>query len=374
METRNAEPDFRLLFESTPGLYLVLLPDEFFTIVAVSDSYAETTMTRRQEIIGKGLFELFPDNSDADGVFSLRASLQSVIKNRKRHLMETRKNDIKNKEGRSEVRYWSTINSPVFNRDGELIQIIHRVVDITEKHELKLRSEELIKELKAANQELESFSYSVSHDLRAPLRAVTGYAQILKEDFGSKLDQEGHRILDAIRYNSQKMGKLIDDLLNFSKLERKDLQRSFICMNELTEGVIMDINKLLVNNCEIRVGKLHSIRADYGLMHQVMFNLIANAVKYSSRKMKPMIEISSEETEGTITYLVRDNGDGFDMKHYGRLFRVFQRLHSQSEFEGTGVGLAIVHRIISKHGGKVWAEGKRGEGALFKFSLSMNQD
>ena len=371
----HAETDFRLLFESAPGLYLVLIPDETYTIAAVSDAYAETTMTRREEIIGKALFEVFPDNpedSEADGVSNLRASLQSVVKNRKRHIMAIQKYDIKNKEGKFEVRYWSPVNSPVLNKNGELVQIIHRVLDVTEEYRLKLQTEQLIKELKTANHELESFSYSVSHDLRAPLRAVNGYAQMLKEDFGSKLDEEGQRIIGAIRYNATKMGNLIDDLLNFSRLGRKELHRTLINMNELTEGVIMDVNKLFEHKSRIRVEKLHPIRADYGLMHQVMFNLLSNAVKYSSKKEDPCIWISSEESNGTITFSIRDNGDGFDMKYYDKLFGVFQRLHTQNEFEGTGVGLAIVQRIVAKHGGRVWAEGKRGEGAVFKFSLMIN--
>ncbi len=368
----HAAPDFKVLFESAPGLYLVLAPNEKYTIVAVSDAYAETTMTKREEILGRGLFEVFPDNPEdptADGVAKLNASLQSVLKNRKKHQMAIQKYDIRNEIGFFEERYWSPVNSPVFDKTGTLVQIIHRVVDVTDEVRLKLQTEQLIKDLKTSNQELEAFSYSVSHDLRAPLRAVNGYAQMLSEDHGPRLDSEGRRIIEIIRYNATKMGALIDDLLAFSRLGRKEIQRSLIDMNELTEGVLIEIDKSVKHHADIRIGKLHPIRADYGLIHQVVFNLISNAIKYSSKKEMPVIDISSKEVNAEVVFSVKDNGAGFNMNYYNKLFGVFQRLHSQDEFEGTGVGLAIIQRIITKHGGKVWAEGKPNEGAQFNFSL-----
>lgn len=227
-------------------------------------------------------------------------------------------------------------------------------------------------QLMAINNELEAFSYSVSHDLRAPLRAVNGYAQILDEDYGTKMDDEAKRLIEAIKYNSTKMGRLIDDLLAFSRLGRKEVQKSIVDMNQLTEGVLSDIDKVLVYNSEIKLGKLHSVYADYSLLHQVMFNLIANAIKYSSKKKKPKVEISSKEVDNEVIFSVKDNGAGFDMQFAHKLFGVFQRLHKASDFEGTGVGLAIVQRVINKHGGRVWVEAEIDKGATFYFTLKAN--
>src|SRR6185312_1950020 len=165
------------------------------------------------------------------------------------------------------------------------------------------------------------------------------------------------------------MGMLIDDLLAFSRLGRKEVQKADVDMHKLTEEVILEINNQKSNNAIVKVGKLPVIKGDYSLLRQVMFNLISNAVKYSSKQKSPHVEISHKEKDNTIIISVKDNGVGFDMQYANKLFGVFQRLHSQQDFEGTGVGLAIVERIISKHGGKIWAEGKVNEGAAFHFSL-----
>lgn len=229
-------------------------------------------------------------------------------------------------------------------------------------------------QLLAVNKELESFSYSVSHDLRAPLRAVNGYAQMLEEDFGSNMGEESRRIVNAIKYNSAKMGVLIDDLLAFSRLGRKEIQKSLVDMNLLTEGVLNDFNKTVVHHANIKINKLHSIHGDYSLLHQVLFNLISNAVKYSSKKEHPEIIISSELENNEVVFCVKDNGVGFDMQFAHKLFGVFQRLHKTSDFEGTGVGLAIVQRVINKHGGRIWVAAEVNKGAAFYFTLSTNSN
>jgi signal transduction histidine kinase len=233
--------------------------------------------------------------------------------------------------------------------------------------------EEVEEQLRNTNKELEAFSYSVSHDLRAPLRAVHGYAQIMREDYESILDEEGKRILEAIKSNAKKMGALIDDLLAFSRLGRKEIQETKIDMNQLVDEVVIGINNSITHHAKIYVASLHSIRGDNVLLYQVVFNLVSNAIKYSSKKSEPEIKISSEKKEGALVFSVSDNGAGFEMAYADKLFGVFQRLHTQNEFEGTGVGLAIVHRIIEKHGGKVWAEGNVGEGAAFFFMLPENE-
>ncbi|TRX29382.1 response regulator [Flavobacterium franklandianum] len=250
--------------------------------------------------------------------------------------------------------------------------LINKVKFFIEKHQQEVALYELNEELQNSNKELEAFSYSVSHDLRAPLRAINGYAEILNEDYGSKLDDEGKRIIDIIRDNATRMGILIDVLLSFSRLGRKEIQMTEIDMNKMTEEVMVELNKSTTHNAKIKIGKLHEVKADYGLLRQVMINLISNAVKYSSKKKNPVVEISSEEKNGEIIFSVKDNGAGFDMRYADKLFGVFQRLHSQDEFEGTGVGLAIVQRIISRHEGKSWAEGTVNEGAVFYFSIIKN--
>lgn len=224
-------------------------------------------------------------------------------------------------------------------------------------------------ELETINNELNSFTYSVSHDLRAPLRAINGYAQILSEDYGVKLDDEGKRLIEVICFNATKMGVLIDELLAFSRLGRKEINKTMVDMHALTKNVIEEFSNSTPNHASIKMEKLEDVKADYSLMHQVMFNLVSNAIKYSSKKEKPEIQISSEKKDKEIIYTIKDNGAGFDMKYSDKLFGVFQRLHSQDEFEGIGVGLALVHRIISKHDGKIWAESKVNEGATFHFSL-----
>lgn len=247
--------------------------------------------------------------------------------------------------------------------------LINKVKFFIDKHQQEVALFELNKELKNSNEELEAFSYSISHDLRAPLRVLNGYAEMLKEDYTAKLDAEANRIINSISQNAIQMGTLIDDLLSFSHLGRKDLQKTVIDMNELVKGIVKETNQTTENSPHVKIAELPNVTADYGLLRQVLFNLISNAFKYSSKKEEPIIEIFSEEKNDEIIFSVKDNGAGFDMRYVDKLFGVFQRLHLKEEFDGTGVGLAIVKRIITKHKGRIWAEGKVNQGAAFYFSL-----
>ena len=225
-------------------------------------------------------------------------------------------------------------------------------------------------ELKKAQEELEAFSYSVSHDLRAPIRAINGYTQILVEDHAALIDDDGQSVLQAIIHNSRKMGLLIDDLLAFSKLGRKQVSSESINMNALLNGIINDIT--FDNGDTIPVFDIETIEPAFGdaaLIKQVWINLVSNAIKYSKYKPEIRIKISSYAEKDRIVYCVKDFGAGFDMEYYDKLFGVFQRLHSQEEFDGTGIGLAIVQKIINRHHGTVWAESKLDQGATFYFSL-----
>lgn len=225
-------------------------------------------------------------------------------------------------------------------------------------------------QLESINKELESFSYSVSHDLRAPIRAISGYAKILEEDYSEKFDSDGTIVLQSIMRNSKKMGELIDDLLAFSKLGRKQVMVSEINMTALVELVREDLvfeNGENVPEFDVKI--LLPAKGDQALIKQVWINLISNAIKYSKHKSKTKIEIGSYEKDDLVVYYVKDNGAGFDMQYYDKLFGVFQRLHSQQEFEGTGIGLAIVEKIVQRHNGTVWAESVLNEGSCFYFSL-----
>ena len=251
--------------------------------------------------------------------------------------------------------------------------LINKVRFFMEKHyqEIELHKKNL--ELQAINEELESFSYSISHDLRAPLRALSAYSKMLEEDFFRVLDDEGKRLITNIQYNAKKMGSLVDDLLAFSKLGRKDIRKSRVDMSQMVDLIFHELSQTTPNRAKIEIREMAPVFADQALIYQVWVNLISNAIKYSGKKEKPVIEISSvANNDGYITYYVKDNGAGFNMKYVNKLFGVFQRLHTSSDFEGTGIGLAIVQRIIHKHNGKVWCEAEEGKGATFYFSLPDN--
>jgi PAS domain S-box-containing protein len=242
-------------------------------------------------------------------------------------------------------------------------------IDITNVIKQQSIIEQHAQQLEAVNKELEAFSYSVSHDLRAPLRAINGYVQILEEDFQEALDEDGKKVLSIIQNNTIKMGKLIDDLLAFAKVGKKAIIKTDLNMDTLVKELLSDLRNTIPSKTKISVGLLHPAKGDEGLIKQVCSNLISNAVKYSSKKEEPVIEISSERKNDRVEYTIKDNGEGFNMKYADKLFGVFQRLHTDEEFEGTGVGLATVQRIINKHGGMISAEAEVGKGAVFRFTL-----
>jgi PAS domain S-box-containing protein len=225
-------------------------------------------------------------------------------------------------------------------------------------------------ELEVANKELEAFTYSVSHDLRAPLRAVHGFSEILKEDYFKVLDDEGQRICSVISSSATQMSELIDDLLSFSRIGRSTVSATILNMEVIADTIAHElINQEQRKDIKYSIGKLNEVTGDPNLIKNVWYNLISNAIKYSSKQNYPEIFINSRKEGDYIIYSVKDNGVGFEMQYADKLFGVFQRLHSEYEFEGNGVGLAIVKRIINKHGGRIWAESEVGNGATFSFSL-----
>ncbi len=240
--------------------------------------------------------------------------------------------------------------------------------DITAQRKQEVRIKSLNEELEQRIIELESFSYSVSHDLRAPLRGIDGFIAIFLAKYFVKVDSEGQRLLGNVRRNVNKMGSLIDELLTLSRIGMKDIQITTINMDELVHTVLDELNEMK-GRSTVTVNSLAKARGDIALIKQVLVNLISNAFKYSNKTEKPLIEIGCTTEDGEVQYYIKDNGVGFDMEYSNKLFGVFQRLHDPQEYQGTGVGLAIVKRIIIRHGGRVWAEGKEGQGATFYFSL-----
>ena len=249
-------------------------------------------------------------------------------------------------------------------------EVIERRRAAEEIEELNTRLEMRAAELEAANKELESFTYSVSHDLRAPLRAIDGFSRILEEEHSGGLDEEGRRMLGLVRDGARKMSQLVEDLLVFSRFNRKPVAPVEIDMSELVKTVFRE---LLQGGTpcvpELRLSELPPGRGEPALIRQVWMNLFSNAIKYSSKRPGPVIEVGGYADERESVYYVRDNGAGFDMRQQHKLFGLFQRLHGTAEFPGTGVGLAIVERIVTRHGGRIWAEGRVNEGASFYFSL-----
>jgi PAS domain S-box-containing protein len=305
---------------------------------------------------------------------------------------------------------WVVVNGfPMFDRTGNLFEIVISIIDITERkqaeekvlhllaeanksrrtllsvvedqhraeeqihklnEELEQRVLDRTEQLKAANKELEAFSYSVSHDLRAPLRAVDGYTRMLSEDYGPVLDKEGQRICSVISSSAQQMGQLIDDLLAFSRFGRAAIVPSRIDMTGMARAIFFELTTPEKRErVEFILPPLPEVAGDPTLLRQVWVNLLSNALKFSANRDHPVIEVSAVPQGDEILYCVRDNGAGFDMRYANKLFGVFQRLHTIKEFAGTGVGLAIVQRILVRHGGRVWAEGEVDHGAAFYFAL-----
>ena len=245
--------------------------------------------------------------------------------------------------------------------------------------DLERRVHERTAALNSANHELEAFSYSVSHDLRAPLRGIDGYVRMLQEDCADRLDAEGNRMLGVVSSEAKRMGQLIDDLLAFSRLGRQGMENTAIDMTALAHAVFMTqilaappLNEGAEPRLDLK--PLPPAQGDHAMLRQVFANLFSNAVKFTRHQLNPVIEVGGTAGVDATTYYVKDNGVGFDQKFDHKLFGVFQRLHSEEEFEGTGVGLALVQRVIHRHGGKVWAEGKVGEGATFHFTLPIRKE
>jgi light-regulated signal transduction histidine kinase (bacteriophytochrome) len=239
-----------------------------------------------------------------------------------------------------------------------------------ENAELTVALESANDALEAANKELEAFSYSISHDLRAPLRHIDGFSQLLAEGYAAQLPPPAQRLLNNVCDGAQRLGRMLDGLLNFSRLGRQPLEMHSVSLMSLVQKALDELREEREGRqVEIRTENLPDCLGDAALLKQVLVNLLANALKFTRQREHVLIEIGGDEQSGELTCFVRDNGAGFDMKYADKLFGVFQRLHRNDQFEGTGVGLSIVQRIIHRHGGRIWAEAEVDKGACFRFTL-----
>jgi len=281
-------------------------------------------------------------------------------------------------------KYFQVSHSPIKTEEGEIIGVAMLAQDMTERkraedevnelnRDLEQRVVERTAQLETANKELEAFSYSVSHDLRTPLRAIDGFSGMLLEDYAGKLDDEGKRLLNVVRGNTIRMGQLIDDILKFSRTGRLEMSVSKIDMEKLARDVFTELqSSVACGKLQVEIESIPPATGDSTMMRQVFVNLLTNAIKFSRTRETPRIKLGGFIEGNEAIYFVRDNGVGFDMQYAEKLFGVFQRLHGVTEFEGTGIGLAIVKRIVTRHGGRVWAEGKLNEGATICFSIPVS--
>jgi PAS domain S-box-containing protein len=351
---------------------IVAMTDPRGRITYVNDKFCAISKYSREELLGQDHRII---NSGFHSTEFIRDLWTTITHGRVWH------GEIKNRAKDGSYYWVDTTIVPFLNDQGKPRQYVAIRADITERKkaegevmqlnaELERRVVSRTEELQIANKELEAFSYSVSHDLRAPLRSVDGFSQAVIEDFGPLLPDEGRRYLQTIRESAQRMGMLIDDLLSFSRLGRAPLNKQEVNSEKLVRRVLEDLRPQRADrDVDVRIGDLPVTFGDPALLKQVWINLLSNALKYTQKRITAVVEIGCDESQGGQIFFVRDNGTGFDMRYAAKLFGVFQRLHRQEDYEGTGVGLALVQRIIHRHGGRVWAQSSVDRGATFYFTL-----
>lgn len=369
---KRQESQLRSFVEQAPAA--VAMFDKNMKYITVSNKWYEHNKIEGEKIIGKSHYDVLPQVKKREDWLAIHKRVLAGEELSKGKDQFTRTDN-------SEVWIsWKAI--PWYNAEGEIGGMILYVSDITKEveyteeleNEIEARTQQIRKQaenLEQVNKELESFSYSISHDLRAPLRSINGFSDIILEDHSGQLDEEGKRLMGVVKESAVTMGQLIDDMLEFSRLGKKKLQKSEINMTKLFENVCeVETGTYSNKQIDLNINNLPNAMGDVALIKQVVVNLVSNAFKYSSKEDKIVINIGFDQIEeNEVTYFVKDNGTGFKMEYHDKLFGVFHRLHSKNEFEGTGVGLAIVKRIINKHGGKIWAESEEGKGSVFFFSM-----
>jgi PAS domain S-box-containing protein len=365
---RKASAYARRLIEASLDPLVTIRPDG--RVSDVNEATVQATGVSRQALVGSRFSVYFTEPDRADAGYKLVLSEGEV------HDYPL---TLRHVSGRTiDVLY----NATIYRDDTGTVQGVFAAArDITERKraeeevhrlnaELEQRVIERTAELEAANKELEAFSYSVSHDLRAPLRSIDGFSQVLQEETGGRLSADGEDALRRVRGATRQMGQLIDDLLKLSKVTRAEMHRERVDLSEMARSVVLELSgREPKRRTEVHIADGAVVEADPRLLRIVMENLMDNAFKFTSKRADARIEFGTREDDGRAVYFVRDNGAGFDMAYAGKLFGAFQRLHSAVEFPGTGIGLATVQRIIHRHGGSVRAEGAPGGGATFSFTL-----
>ena len=371
-DRKQAEEQFRLVVEASPNA--IILVNTQGKISLVNEQIEALFGYGREELLGQPIEILVPPPFHAlhsrhrDAFFSAPAA-RPMGAGRDLFGLRQDGSQVPVEIGLSPI----TISEETF--------VLATIIDITERKqaeeeirklnmELEQRVIERTAQLKAANKELEAFAYSVSHDLRAPLRGIDGFSQALLEDYADQLDTEGQRYLQRVRAASQRMAELIDDLLALSRITRSEMRRETVNLSELARTVVEGLRQAEAERrVEVVIAAELVVRADARLLRAALENLLGNAWKFTARRPQARIEFGVMEQEGQTVYFVRDNGAGFDMAYAGKLFGAFQRLHTLAEFSGSGIGLATVQRIIHRHGGRIWAEGAVEQGATFYFTL-----
>ncbi len=347
------EESFRLLVESVQDYAIFMLDPEGY-VITWNTGAERIKGYRPEEILGQHFSRFYPADAAARG--EPMAHLAAAV--RDGHV-ENEGQRVR-KDG---TQFWANaVITALRDEEGRLVGFTKVTRDLTER-------KQAADELARAHAELESFSYSVSHDLRAPLRAITGYAQALLEDQAAALTAEGQRMLNLVRDSATRLGQLIDGLLAFSRLGRQALIRTSLDMTGIARSVVEELQLAETGATpEVVIGPLPPANGDATLVRQVFANLVANALKFSAGRPGAAVRIGVRREGGETVYFVRDNGVGFDMRYAEKLFSVFTRLHG-AEFAGTGIGLALVHRIVQRHGGRIWAESAPNTGATFFFTL-----
>jgi PAS domain S-box-containing protein len=364
---RRASAYNRSLIEASLDPLVTIAPDG--KITDVNNSTEKVTGRSRQQLIGTDFSDYFTDPGKA------RAGYEQVFRE---GLIKDYELEIRHRDGHvTPVLY----NASVYRHEAGDVIGVFAARDISERKRaeeeirklnegLERRVRERTAELQATNRELEAFTYSVSHDLRSPLRHIDGFSKLLLEEYSANLPEDARRHLSRIRDATRRMGMMVDDLLNLTRLGRKELSLQLTGLSSLLEEATGDLQpEMAGREIEWRIGKLPFVECDPALVKQVFANLLSNALKFTRPRERAVIEVGETTQKGRAVIFVRDNGVGFSMKYVDKLFGVFQRLHRPEDFEGTGIGLATVQRIVHKHGGRVWAEAELNKGAAFYFTL-----
>ncbi|MEN7547406.1 PAS domain S-box protein [Rapidithrix thailandica] len=360
-ERKQAEEKFKGILESAPDA-MVIVGDQG-NIMLVNSQLKRLFGYTHKELLGKKVEILIPGRFQQNHPAFRKSYLQQPHPRPMGAGLDLRAVRKDGSEFPVEVSL-----SPFRTNSGTMV--LAAIRDITRRKEAELQLKKSNQQLHIINQDLEAFSYSVSHDLRAPLRAISGYSIILKEDYEDSLDKEGQKILNTILRNTKKMGKLIDDILSFSRLARHQVEMQAVNMHETFREAYQELTQHITDrSIEFKLGELENIHGDKNMIFQMVTNLLSNAIKYTQPVKETIIEVEGNLINEEYVYSVKDNGVGFDMQFKDKLFGVFQRLHKDKEFEGSGVGLAIVQKVLDHHHGRIWVESTLNKGTTFYFTI-----